>query len=84
MSLIQAMEILRNIFDKYAGRDGDAKSLTKAELSELLRNEIPCSGAPSQAALDQFFSNLDSDRDGVVNFTEYVTFVATLTIICNE
>lgn len=31
---------LINAFSKYAGKDGNAQSLSKAELSDLLKNEL--------------------------------------------
>merc|ERR1739838_512399 len=81
-TLLKAMSDLKSVFDKYAGKDGDNKTLSKAELTVLLRTELP--GAGSKAEMDKFFSMLDHDKDGVVDFTEYVTFVASLTVIINE
>ncbi|XP_050932148.1 ictacalcin [Lates calcarifer] len=78
-----AMAILMDTFDRYAGKEGDSKTLTKGELTELLRNELPGAGS-NKAAVDEFFSMLDSDKDGVVDFTEYVTFVTALTVICSK
>lgn len=42
--LTQAVEILKATFDKYAGKEGDKSTLTKKELGELLRNELPSEG----------------------------------------
>lgn len=36
----QAMALLINAFDKYSGKEGDKFSLNKAELKELLENEL--------------------------------------------
>lgn len=38
--LSEAMEKLQKVFDKYAGQDGDKKTLSKAELSNLLHKEF--------------------------------------------
>lgn len=38
--LIAAMGIIRKVFDKYAGEEGDKESLTKKELSKLLREQL--------------------------------------------
>ncbi|XP_028281783.1 protein S100-A6-like [Parambassis ranga] len=70
----QAIILLRTTFDKYAGKEGDKHTLTKKELTELLRNEL------STAEVETFFQMLDEDQDGVVNFQEYATFVATLSV----
>lgn len=43
MSDIQhAMELLIKAFSKYAGKEGDKNTLSKAELKELLQNELGC------------------------------------------
>lgn len=39
--LPKAMELLRTVFKNHAGKDGDAKTLSKKELSELLHAEFP-------------------------------------------
>lgn len=36
----KAIVHLISAFSKYAGRDGNAQTLSKAELSELLKNEL--------------------------------------------
>lgn len=112
--LSQAVAILKATFDKYAGKEGDKNTLTKRELAELLRNELPsggvstrCSVAAPQsckcnispynssclsvfpqptckAAENNFFSMLDDDNNNVVNFTEYVNFVATFTVMSHQ
>lgn len=41
MSDVQnAMALLIGSFNKYAGREGDSNTLSKAELKELLHNEF--------------------------------------------
>lgn len=42
--VVQAMTLLKATFDEYAGKDGDEDTMTKAELSEMLRNELPEGG----------------------------------------
>lgn len=82
MSLCQAMAILRTCFDKYAGKDGDKNNLSKAELSQLLKSEGLLTGSENKADVEKFFGMLDKDKDGVVDFQEFVTFAAALSVIC--
>uniref|UniRef100_A0A3Q3M2W5 Protein S100 n=1 Tax=Mastacembelus armatus TaxID=205130 RepID=A0A3Q3M2W5_9TELE len=79
--LLQAVALLKATFDKYAGKEGDKNTLSRGELAELLRSEL---AGKSPAEAQNFFSMLDTDRDGAVNFTEYVTFVLALAKMCHE
>ncbi|CAK6973569.1 ictacalcin-like [Scomber scombrus] len=80
--LTQAIALLRATFEEYAGKEGNKETLSKAELIDLLRNELPGLGSAPKAEVDKFFSILDNDKDGVVDFKEYVTFVTALTLMC--
>ncbi|RVE62683.1 hypothetical protein OJAV_G00159890 [Oryzias javanicus] len=79
-TIIEAIAVLRAVFDKYAGKEGDAKTLTKKEITTLLKEQL--GGAPGdQAETDKFFKMLDDDGDGVVDFNEYIVLVASLAMI---
>uniref|UniRef100_A0A665VN84 EF-hand domain-containing protein n=1 Tax=Echeneis naucrates TaxID=173247 RepID=A0A665VN84_ECHNA len=83
--LLNAITMLREIFYKYSGNEGDKNTLTKGELCELLHKEFAITpGDSSKAAVDDFFKKLDSDQSGLVDFTEYVAFVAALSVITNQ
>uniref|UniRef100_A0AAQ4S1K3 EF-hand domain-containing protein n=1 Tax=Gasterosteus aculeatus aculeatus TaxID=481459 RepID=A0AAQ4S1K3_GASAC len=77
--LIAAMGIIRKVFDKYAGEEGDKESLTKKELSKLLREQL--GGNFSSKEVDEFFKGLNQDGDSVISYQEYVVFVATLALM---
>uniref|UniRef100_A0A3B3HG12 EF-hand domain-containing protein n=1 Tax=Oryzias latipes TaxID=8090 RepID=A0A3B3HG12_ORYLA len=79
-TIFEAIAILRKVFDKYAGKEGDAKTLTKKELTDLLKEQL--GGPPKQAEMDQFFKMLDNDGDGIVDFNEYVVLCATVDRCC--
>ncbi|KAJ8383792.1 hypothetical protein AAFF_G00214790 [Aldrovandia affinis] len=81
-----AMDLLLKTFYKYSGQDGDKNTLNKAELKDMLKNELPSllGKSPDQKEVDNFFKNLDGDSSGTVDFTEFVTMVTCLTVICNE
>lgn len=38
--ILDAIKILRDAFNKYAGKEGDKDTLTKRELAEMLRTEF--------------------------------------------
>lgn len=37
-----------------------------------------------KTALDKIFKDLDANADGAVDFQEYVTLIACITMLCNE
>uniref|UniRef100_A0A8C8DRF4 EF-hand domain-containing protein n=1 Tax=Oryzias sinensis TaxID=183150 RepID=A0A8C8DRF4_9TELE len=78
-TIFEAIGILRKVFDKFAGKEGDAKTLTKKELTELLKEQL--GGPPKQEEIDQFFKMLDDDGSGVVDFNEYVVLCASLAMM---
>ncbi|KAJ8378599.1 hypothetical protein AAFF_G00238110 [Aldrovandia affinis] len=82
----RAMAQLIETFNKYSGKEGDKLTLTKGELKELLDAELgDIFGKTSdKGAMDKIFKDLDSNKDNVVDFQEYVTLVACLTMLCND
>lgn len=38
--LLSAMKICKDVFQRHAGKEGDNKTLTKKELSDLLREQF--------------------------------------------
>ncbi|XP_026013175.1 ictacalcin-like [Astatotilapia calliptera] len=85
-SIQQAMALLIGAFHKYSGKEGDKLTLSKGELKELLQNELGdiFGKSTDKAKLDKIFKDLDANADGTVDFQEYVTLVACLTMLCND
>ncbi|XP_008321340.1 protein S100-A6-like [Cynoglossus semilaevis] len=79
--LLQLLGSIKGIFAQYAGKDGDGRSLSKRELSELLREEFGITGSANKKELDDFFDTLDQDKDNVVDYNEFLTFMVTLVAI---
>uniref|UniRef100_H2VCK2 Ictacalcin-like n=1 Tax=Takifugu rubripes TaxID=31033 RepID=H2VCK2_TAKRU len=71
--------LLIKSFSKYAGREGDPHTLSKAELKELLHNEL---GDKPQS--DSGPENLDTNKDNSVDFNEYGRMIFCLTGMCHE
>ncbi|XP_023662033.1 ictacalcin-like [Paramormyrops kingsleyae] len=80
------MCLLISTFHKYSGKEGDKLTLSKGELKDLLDNELGDIFGKSQdkTKLDKIFKDLDANADGTVDFQEYVTLVACITMMCND
>ncbi|XP_048469983.1 protein S100-A1-like [Rhincodon typus] len=81
-----AMDDIIKVFYKYSGKEGDKYILTKAELKDLLKGEL---GAflkyqKDPNSVDSIMRDLDMNRDGQVDFQEFVHLVTVLTIACND
>uniref|UniRef100_A0A3B5KBN4 Ictacalcin-like n=1 Tax=Takifugu rubripes TaxID=31033 RepID=A0A3B5KBN4_TAKRU len=68
-----AMSLLIKSFSKYAGREGDPHTLSKAELKELLHNELGelLKDTANKGAVDLIFKDLDTNKDNSVDFNEF-------------
>ncbi|XP_030639535.1 ictacalcin [Chanos chanos] len=87
MSELQnAMASLIAVFHKYSGKEGDPLTLTRGEVKELLKAEMGdiFGKSSDKAQLDKIFNDLDANSDGTVDFQEYITLVACITMLCNE
>ncbi|TRZ01328.1 hypothetical protein DNTS_020895 [Danionella cerebrum] len=86
MSAQKAMAELIAVFHKYSGKEGDKLTLSKGELKDLLKAEFNdiLGKTADQAALDNIFKSLDANADGTVDFQEYITLIACITMLCNE
>ncbi|XP_065117090.1 ictacalcin-like [Paramisgurnus dabryanus] len=84
--LQKAMAMMIKVFYAYSGKEGDKKTLSKGELKDLLTNEMGdvLGKTTNQAQLDRIFKDLDANADGCVDFQEYVTLCACITMMCNE
>ncbi|KAK2845106.1 hypothetical protein Q5P01_011765 [Channa striata] len=82
--LQKAMKGINEVFEDYAGKEGDKTKLNKSELKKLLKSElnIDCTTNPNE--VEQMMKDLDADSDGEVDFLEYVIFVVSVTTLCNE
>merc|ERR1712142_337616 len=84
--LENAMESMIKVFHKYASKDGKPGTLTSRELRELMENELSgfLKSQKDPAAVDKIMKNLDANRDGLVDFEEFVSLVVGLSIACEQ
>ncbi|XP_026172794.1 protein S100-Z-like [Mastacembelus armatus] len=85
-NLGRVMDELILVFHKYSGKEGNKYKLSKTELRTLLETELLGSQADCQDALevDKTLKNLDQNKDNEVDFEEFVSLVAMLTIARNK
>ncbi|KAM9724498.1 protein S100-A1 [Menidia menidia] len=81
-----AMEDLIKVFYSYSGKEGDKYKLNKKELKNMLQEELSdfLTGKNDSAVVEKILSDLDENKDGEVDFQEFVVLVAALTVACNE
>ncbi|XP_012673452.1 protein S100-A1 [Clupea harengus] len=84
--LEKSMEGLIKVFHNYSGKEGDRHKLSKGEMKSLLQGELSDFLAASKDPMvaEKIMSDLDENRDGEVDFQEFVVLVAALTVACNE
>ncbi|XP_057196413.1 S100 calcium binding protein W [Triplophysa rosa] len=79
--LEQAIVAIVEVFEEYAGKDDQKSQLSKAELSELIKNQLS-SGAFKDKVdpenIKEVMDDLDKNHDGEVNFREFSQYVACL------
>ncbi|XP_041738768.1 protein S100-A5 [Coregonus clupeaformis] len=64
-------------FYKQAG-SGDAKTLTRKELTNLIKAELPNIPGKGGPEVGDLMTMLDQDTDGSVDFKEYITLIGSL------
>ncbi|KAM6151418.1 protein S100-G [Rhynchocyon petersi] len=74
MSVKKSPEELKNIFEKYAAKEGDPDQLSKAELKQLIEKEFP-SLLKGPTTLDSLFQELDKNGDGEISYQEFQVLV---------
>ncbi|KAM9353973.1 protein S100-A1-like [Symphorus nematophorus] len=84
--LQQAIEGLIAVFHSYSGKEGDKCKLSKPELKNLLYGELGdvMEENKDSTVVDKIMSDLDENKDGQVDFQEFVLLVVALTVACNE
>ncbi|XP_040086484.1 protein S100-A3 [Oryx dammah] len=82
--LEQALATLVNTFQEYSQSSGN--SLCQAKFKELLEKELPTWAPTALRECDykQLVSALDTDKDGRVDFVEYMRLLACLCVCCHE
>ncbi|XP_029513711.2 protein S100-A1-like isoform X1 [Oncorhynchus nerka] len=70
-------------FHKHAD-SGDAKTLSKKELTNLIKEELPNITGKGGPDVGELMTMLDHHGDGAVDFKEYITLIESLACMCNS
>ncbi|KAE8629046.1 hypothetical protein XENTR_v10000338 [Xenopus tropicalis] len=78
-----AIAMIIDVFDRYAGTEGNKLTLTKGEMKTLLEKELPgiLGSAKEKDACEQLMKDLDENGDSEVDFNEFIIFVAAITCL---
>uniref|UniRef100_A0A670Z9A3 Protein S100 n=1 Tax=Pseudonaja textilis TaxID=8673 RepID=A0A670Z9A3_PSETE len=79
-------ECIIDVFHKYSIQKEHHDRLSKAELSKLLKEQLPnfIQGSKDPAAIDRLFKELDQNKDQEVSFEEFMAFVSKVLIHCHN
>ncbi|RXN05437.1 guanylate-binding 1-like protein [Labeo rohita] len=95
-SRMQCEDVLRDVFDKMEKSISDGSylkpggyqqyrdTLTQLTWDYRARTDSQIMKSQDKPALDKIFKDLDANKDGTVDFQEYITLVACITMFCNE
>ncbi|XP_053133940.1 protein S100-A2-like [Hemicordylus capensis] len=84
--LEEALEVMVATFYKYSCKEGDKLKINKAEMRELLLNELPVfvKGKIDERGFEYLMKKLDENGDEELDFQEYAVFLALTASLCDE
>ncbi|XP_006214797.1 protein S100-A12 [Vicugna pacos] len=84
--LEEHLEGIINIFHQYSVRVGHYDTLSKGELKQLITRQLgnTLKNTKDQATIDKIFQDLDANKDGQVNFEEFIALVARVLLTAHE
>ncbi|XP_013877075.1 protein S100-A1 isoform X2 [Austrofundulus limnaeus] len=84
--LQNAVGDLIKVFHSYSGKEGDKYKLNKKELKIMLQQELPdfLNGTNDSFLVEKILYDLDDNKDGEVDFQEFVTLVSALAVASNK
>ncbi|XP_023377599.1 protein S100-A11 isoform X1 [Pteropus vampyrus] len=82
----RCIESLIAVFQKYAGRDGNRNSLSKTEFLTFMNTELAAftKNQKDPGVLDRMMKKLDTNRDGQLDFQEFLNLIGGLAVACHD
>ncbi|XP_077176917.1 protein S100-A11-like [Paroedura picta] len=82
----RCIESLLAVFQRYAGRDGNARSLSKKEFVTFMNTELASfsKNQKDPGVLDRMMKKLDMNCDGQLDFPEFLNLIGGLAEACHE
>ncbi|KAK9390980.1 putative protein1 [Crotalus adamanteus] len=82
----RCIESLLAVFQRYAGRDSNSKSLSKKEFRTFMDTELGSftKNQKDPAVIDRMMKKLDMNSDGQVDFSEFLNLIGGLAQACHE
>ncbi|XP_021537718.1 protein S100-A12 [Neomonachus schauinslandi] len=80
------LEGIINVFHQYSVRVGHFDKLSRGEMKQLITRELPntLKNTKDQATIDKIFQNLDADKDGQVDFGEFVSLIVSVLVTAHD
>ncbi|KAM6217161.1 protein S100-A11 [Rhynchocyon petersi] len=82
----RCIESLIAVFQKYAGRDGHNRTLSKTEFLTFMNVELGAftKNQKDPGVLDRMMKKLDLNSDGQLDFQEFLNLIGGLAQACHE
>lgn len=82
----RCIESLIAVFQRYAGRDGNRSSLSKTEFLTFMNTELAAftKNQKDPGVLDRMMKKLDTNRDGQLDFQEFLNLIGGLAVACHD
>ncbi|XP_048365566.1 protein S100-A11-like [Sphaerodactylus townsendi] len=81
----RCIESLLAVFQRYAGNDGDACSLSKREFLTFMNTELASftKNQKDPGVVDRMMKKLDMNNDGKLDFSEFLNLIGGLAQACH-
>ncbi|XP_041649885.1 protein S100-A1-like [Cheilinus undulatus] len=85
-TLQECMDNLVDVFHSYSKKCGDKYTLNYTELVILINNELSAylGTKKNPRRVSEIMAKMDKNKDGKVDFREFVAIIADLTAACHD